>query len=57
MAAGRLVAIIKAKQAQIARLHAELEQAQMLLAKVINQVTASSRPRTVRRGRWRRRST
>lgn len=53
MAEVDLLAIIREKQAQIARLRTELAQAQALLAKLINAGT----PSRVQRGRWRRRST
>src|SRR5215470_10661312 len=53
MADSDLLAIIRKKQAQIARLRTELAQAQALLAKVVNEGAVPA----VRRGRWRRRST
>jgi len=52
MAASDLLAIIREKQAQIARLRTELAQAQVLLAKIVSEGALSG----VRRGRWRRRS-
>jgi hypothetical protein len=56
MAAGNLLAIIKAKQVQIAKLRAELEEAQGLLAKIVNDTSPSSRMRDARRRGARRRS-
>jgi HB1, ASXL, restriction endonuclease HTH domain len=53
MAQESLVAIIKAKQAQIAKLYTELEEAKAILAMVGNTTTESS---VARRNRSRRRS-
>jgi len=53
MAEGNLLAIIKMKQGQIARLRTELAAAQALLAKIVNEAAPTARPRV---GRWRRRS-
>ena len=53
MAQESLVALIKAKQAQIAKLYAELEEARAALAKVVNTTADSS---AARRKRSRRRS-
>ena len=53
MAEGNLLAIIKTKQGQIARLRTELAAAQALLAKIVNEAAPTARPRV---GRWRRRS-
>jgi len=52
MAEGNLLAIIKTKQGQIARLRTELAAAQALLAKIVNEAA----PTAPRVGRWRRRS-
>ena len=53
MAEGNLLAIIKTKQGQIARLRTELAAAQALLAKIVDEAAPTARPRV---GRWRRRS-
>ena len=53
MAQESLVSLIKAKQAQIARLHAELEEAKAALARVVDTTAESS---VARRNRSRRRS-
>jgi HB1, ASXL, restriction endonuclease HTH domain len=56
MVAGNLLALIKAKQTQIAKLRAELEQAQGLLARIVNDTSPASRKRGVHRRGARRRS-
>src|SRR4029450_9741779 len=53
MAQESLVSLIKAKQAQIAKLHAELEEAKAALARVVDTTVESS---VARRNRSRRRS-
>lgn len=55
MARTDLVSIIKAKQAQLAKLRAELEEAQTLLASVVRGASAGP-PRRVRQRQPRRRS-
>ena len=57
MVGGDLLSLIKAKQAQLAKLHAELEEAQALLATVLNEAAPSSGTSDARRRRARRRST
>jgi hypothetical protein len=56
MTDANLLAIIKAKQAQIAKLRAELEEAQNLLARIVNDTSPASRTRDARRRGARRRS-